>query len=425
MSVMLTVPELGESDIEGTVVNIPVREGDVLEAGQTLLEVETDKVVVEVPATSVGTLEQLLIAVGDQVRAGSEFARLSAVASQPESSPAEPQLPVDAGLEKTADATRSVEPHESPVRNMDIGDGFQNKAEDIAAGPGVRRLARELGLDIGCVKGSGPRGRISRDDVKRSVRERISRPDCPAVAPAPRALPDFTDFGDHKAQPFSGIQKATAENMVHAASEIPHAWLQQKIDITELEQLRQQHKQSVREQGGGLTLTALLVKAVAQALLEFPVFNSCYDRENQQLLYRQYVDVGVAVDTDRGLVVPCVRGADGKSLTQISIDTTDIARKARERKLSARDLQGAGFTISNLGGMGVCGIFPIVNWPQVAILGVAASSEEPRLVAGQWQNRLMMPVTLGFDHRVINGADGARFLAAIKQTLQAPFSLAL
>lgn len=441
MNLVLTIPELGENDIEGTVVNIPVTVGEMLLEGQTLLEVETDKVVVEVPATQTGTLNELLIGEGDTVKAGAEFARLSVLATKSpdnkestdtessrkdEALAVKPPPSISAGNSFSRETGTLDGPRQTAsfLTSTPCFESTKKSTASVAAGPGVRRLAREIGVDITQMKGSGPRGRISRDDVKREARVRIANAENRSLTQK-RPLPDLSEFGGIEVQPLTGIQRATAANMVHAVSEIPHAWLQEKIDITFLEKQRQQHKQAVKAQGGNLTLTAILVKAVAKALVEFPIFNSCFDDAGQQILYRQYVDVGVAVDTDSGLVVPSVRGANEKSLTEISIDTTDIALRARERKLSTRDLQGAGFTISNLGGMGLCGIFPIVNWPQVAILGVAKSSEDARMIGDQWQSRLMMPVTLGFDHRVINGADGARFLGFVKQLLESPFALAL
>lgn len=216
----------------------------------------------------------------------------------------------------------------------------------------------------------------------------------------------------------SGIAQATSKNMTTAWSKIPHAWLQEKADITALEAKRQLYKGQVKEAGGSLTITAILVKVMAKALEKFPLFNTSLDERTQEVIYKSYIHIGVAVDTEKGLVVPKIENAHQKSITEIALGLSEISQKARNKKLTAQDLEGATFTISNLGGIGTTSIFPIVNFPQVAILGIAASKKEALWIEDEFQPRLLMPMTIGFDHRVINGADAARFLQYVKQLLE-------
>lgn len=424
------LPALGEGDVEGTVASINASVGDVLDAGSTVMEVETDKVVVEVPLANGGVIEEFLVASGDKVRGGQTIGHYRLLAKENRNSEAQTNGPetVDSQQPESVTPVKPKLGQPVPISTqtaMSVSQPNADFGSTVSAGPSVRRLAREIGVDLPLVTGTGLRGRITKSDVRSFAKQKIQLSQQAVTTNVPRPLPDFSEFGQIRRETMKGIQTATADNMSHCWSQIPHAWLQEKIDVTELEAMRQKHKARVKSAGGSLTLTAIMVKALAKALQEYPVFNSAFDAETCEIVYRDYIDIGVAVDTDRGLVVPSLRSADTKSLTDIAVELGTLAQRAKDRKLGAKDLTGAGFTLSNLGGMGLSGIFPIVNWPQVAILGVAASTWEPILKDGEFVPRLMMPVTLGFDHRVINGADGARFLGLLKELLEDTFTMML
>lgn len=429
MTETILVPDLGDDVKEGTVVNIAVAVGEMVSEGQTLLEVETDKVVLEIPATKAGCVTELYLVVDNKVSQGDKIISL-ALGSLEADSPSEPNKAVtkQAPSESvTADPiTQTKLPPEvaiAPTHEQQIVIGAI-----FPAGPGTRRLAREIGVAISDVTGSGPRGRISIADVKAYAKQRAKGQQVVTAHAntAQKSLPDLSAYGNVHRQAMTGIERITSENMSHAWTQIPHAWLQEKIDITELEAARQRHKGTVKAQtGGSLTITAIIVKALSQTLRQFPRFNAAFDAHSNEVVYLDYCHIGVAVDTPAGLVVPKVENADQKGLMAISSDLVELADKARKRKLTAKDLSGAGITVSNLGGLGLSGIFPIVNWPQVAILGIAASQIEACFINGEFKPRLMMPVTLAFDHRMINGADGARFIAYLKQLLEDSFALLL
>ena len=424
----LQLPSLGEGVTKASVAGILVSVGDRVAAGQPLIEVETDKVTVEVPADAAGIVETIHVAVGADIQAGDAFMTLAAGSdSAPVADvPAAPEVrAVEVPAPSTLPAPSEL-PAPKPAPAAEISPLPQPQERIVPASPISRRMARELGIDIGDVEGSGFRGRISSQDVKAHARRLISqRPAAGQAAPSHPPLPDISAFGPVQRQPLSRIGQVTAANMQRSWSEIPHAWLQEEADITEVEAARQRHKARVAEKGGSLTLTAILVKALAGALAEFPLLNGVLDAEKNEVILREYIHIGVAMDTERGLLVPVLRDVGQKSLLQIAQELAELTGKARQNRLAMDDLQGAGFTLSNLGGLGLTGITPIVNWPQVAILGVAGGKELPRYVNGKLRPRLMLPLTLGFDHRLINGADGARFLAHLRETLADPFLLAL
>ena len=283
------------------------------------------------------------------------------------------------------------------------------------AGPAARRMARKLGIDIRSVPGSGGRGRIGRQDVIAFAKQQLQGGTTAGSSkPAASDLPDLSLHGAVESSPLSNIQRTTARNMTRAWQEIPHAWMQEDIDVTELERQRQRP----------LTITPFIVKAMAMALETYPLFNASIDLVNDRLLYRRYIDIGVAVDTPRGLVVPVIRGIDTLSPKAIAASISELSSRARDNTLQPSDFQGAGITLSNLGSMGLSSIYPIINWPQSSIVGVAAARwHQRRNEDGQWRERLLMPLTLAFDHRIINGVDGARFVADVKMRLEDPNKL--
>lgn len=297
---------------------------------------------------------------------------------------------------------------------------------NVPAAPSVRRLARELGVDISRVAGSGPGGRIAPDDVKGFAKAVVSGSAggvAPAVAAGP--LPDFSRWGPVERRAMSGIRRKTAEHMSQAWLTVPHVTQHDQADITALEELRKRHAPQAVAAGGKLTITAVALKVVAAALKRFPQFNASVDMGAQEIVYKHYVHVGVAVDTERGLLVPVIRDVDRKGVIALSVELAQVSEKARARKLALEEMEGGSLTITNLGGIGGTAFSPIVNYPEVAILGLSRARLEPVFANGQFEPRLMMPVSLSYDHRVIDGADAARFLRFVAEAFEQPFVLAL
>ena len=294
------------------------------------------------------------------------------------------------------------------------------------AAPSVRRLARELGVDIRSVAGSGANGRISTEDVQAYVRNTLAGAGPAAATAVPGApLPDFSKWGAVERKAMSSIRRKTSEHMAHAWNAIPHVTQHDKADITALEALRKQYAPQVEKAGGKLTVTAVALKVVAAALRRFPQFNASLDVSRSEIVYKSSVHVGVAVDTERGLLVPVVRDADRKGIGVLSAELAKLSEKARGGKLSLEEMQGGSFTITNLGGIGGTSFTPIVNWPEVAILGISRGAYEPVYTGSQFEPRMMLPLSLSYDHRVIDGADAARFLRWVAEAFEQPFVLAL
>jgi pyruvate dehydrogenase E2 component (dihydrolipoamide acetyltransferase) len=301
----------------------------------------------------------------------------------------------------------------------------------------VRRLAREIGVDVNEVQGTGPGGRLTLEDVKDHARRILSSVGQAARgAGAPGAssipLPDFAKWGEVDRQPMSNIRRTTAERLSHAWTTIPHVTQFDKADITAMEELRRKYRDQVAKAGGNLTVTAMLVKVLATAVQQFPQFNASLDTGSGEIVYKKYVNVGVAVDTDRGLLVPVVRNADRKNISQIAVEMHQLAEKARDKKLTLEEMSGGSITISNLGGIGGTYFTPIVNWPEVAILGVSRGVMEQVWRAGNggpgggsFEPRQMLPLSLSYDHRVIDGADAMRFLRWVAEAIEQPFLLSL
>jgi pyruvate dehydrogenase E2 component (dihydrolipoamide acetyltransferase) len=484
------VPELGESVVGGDVMRVMVNVGDTIARDQPVLELETDKATIEVPSSVAGTVKEIRVKKGDKVKVGAVVltvddgaagngagapaekaappstslgaGKAEAKASeQPAAAPAEKPEPKTEAASTALGAgkpaadhkvlpmpSRNVEPsrNQEPVRNPDPGTRNEEPAQRgpvAPASPAVRRLAREIGIVVDNVQGSGPGGRISQEDVKEHARRILSS--VPSTSPgagggaqrAARALPDFQKWGEVERQPVSNIRRVTSEHLSYAWNTIPHVTQFDKADVTSIEALRKKYKEQVGKAGGNLTVTAMLVRILATAVKTFPQFNASIDTERGELIYKKYVNVGVAVDTDRGLLVPVIRNADQKNITQISVEIQQAAEKARDKKLTLDDMSGGGITISNLGGIGGTYFTPIVNWPEVAILGVSRAVTEPVWVSGQrsggpsgppegrFEPRQMLPLSLSYDHRVIDGADAMRFLRWVVEAIEQPFLLSL
>jgi pyruvate dehydrogenase E2 component (dihydrolipoamide acetyltransferase) len=443
----LTVPELGEGVDSVDVVAVLVSVGDTVQLEQPVIEVETEKASVEVPSTVTGKVLEVHVTVGDTLGAGSEIITVDGTGAptgeaEPPVSAAEDSgaaeeapeadsaTPVDSAPEVSTDDDRRgapVQQEEPVVDEIEAvpSSTFDASREPVPAAPTVRRFARELGVDISQVAGAGPGGRISIDDVKGFASRLLSRAaDEPTAATAPQ-LPDFSAWGPIRTEPMSKIRQVTATNMARAWSTVPQVTNHDAADITELEQQRKQYRDRVEAAGGKLTLTAMIVKVVASALRAFPSLNASIDPANKEIIFKEYVHIGVAVDTERGLLVPVIRDADRKNITEISAELDDLAGRARERKLKPDEMQGASFSISNLGGIGGTGFSPIVNWPEVAVLGVSRGRIEAQWGDGEFRPRLILPLSLSYDHRLVDGAEAARFLRWLAEAIEQPLLLAL
>jgi pyruvate dehydrogenase E2 component (dihydrolipoamide acetyltransferase) len=413
MPVDIVLPDLGENITEGGVLEIRVKPGDAITANDVVVVIEAEKSTVEVPAGVNGTITEVAVKKGQTVKAGAVLARAEAGAAVPA---AEKKKPVAA----TAAATPTPKPAPPIQRNGDAAPLPSSKRftsdQLIPAGPATRRLARKLGVDLAQVRGSGPRGRVTQDDVIGHSQRGSNKAGGGVAAPP---LPDFAKWGPIENRPLEMIGRKTAEQMALAWSLIPHVTHHDLADVTDLESFRRSQADTKVK----LTITAFALKASAVALKEFPQFNASLDMAGHQVILKNYYHIGVAVDTDRGLVVPVIRDVDRKSVRELAAELTEVADKARNRKLQLDDMKGGTFTISNLGGIGGIGFTPIVNWPEVAILGLSRSRDEVVMRDGQPTTRLMLPLSLSYDHRIINGADGARFTRRIAALLENPMLL--
>lgn len=413
------LPELGENVTTGTVARILVAVGDTVSEGQSLIEIETDKAVAEIPCSVAGTVAEMRVKEGQKISVGDVVLTLNAEVA----TPAPKQPPKLQVMERSAPAP--VLPKQAAVAAPAAAQAIAVKRASTLATPSVRRLARELDVDINQVPASDPTGRVTADDVKRFA-EGAAAPDAQAKpAPVVPAAAVEGRWGPESREAMSTIRSKTAERMAANWVSIPHVTQHDKADVTAIESLRKKYGAKIEAAGGKLTITAILVKVIAEALKRFPKFNASVDAERQEVVYKHYYHVGIAADTEHGLLVPVLRDADKKSITVISIELPQLAAKARTRKLSLEEMQGGTFTISNLGGIGGTGFTPIINAPEVAILGVSRSSIEPVYINGQFAPRLMMPLSLSYDHRLIDGAEAARFLRWVAEVLEQPWILFL
>ncbi len=434
------LPELGEGIEAGDVVNVLVAVGDKVTQDQPLLELETDKAVIEVPAPVDGLVQTIHVQTGEKAAVGQLIVTFETEVSDAPApaAPAPEAVPApepEAAPEPTAPAAASPvaepvpEPTVAPMPAPSVAPARPAAAsrQPAAASPSVRRLAREVGVDIHEVNGSGPGGRISMEDVKAHSRRLLTDTGGSRTAAEPKAvtLPDFSRWGEVESQPMTNVRRATAEHMAQAWSTIPHVTQHAHADITDLEQLRKRFGPRAEAAGGKLTVTAIALKVITAALKKFPQFNASIDMARQEIIYKRYYHIGVAVDTDRGLLVPVIRDVDQKSLIDLAVELNELAEKARNRKTTLAEMQGGTFTVTNLGGIGGSHFTPVINAPEVAILGLARSRMEAVYTNGQFEPRLMLPISLSYDHRLIDGADGARFIRWVVEALEQPFLLTL
>jgi pyruvate dehydrogenase E2 component (dihydrolipoamide acetyltransferase) len=495
MATEFKIPELGENVTAGDVVRVLVKAGDTLAKDQPVLELETDKATIEVPSDVAGTVKDIKVKQGDKVKVGQLVLTVEdgdgAAAGapkekeqaaeqprgQPKGAPEEggmsqaaagmggaPAPKDEAGASKGAaerergtlgsrvdetfeehggahEAPEDPKPRRGEV--VDISRGARQQPQQAPAGPepegpsapaapSVRRMARELGVDIRQVTGSGEGGRISVEDVQAYVKGVMTSAASVGEAVAGGAparpspgLPDFSKWGEIERKPMSNIRRKTAEHLGNAWNTIPHVTQHDKADITALEALRKEYSPQAEKAGGKLTMTAIALKVVAAALKTFPQFNASVDGARNEIVYKKSIHIGVAVDTERGLLVPVIRDVDRKGMFELSAELAKLSEKARGGKLSLDEMSGGGMSISNLGGIGGTAFTPIVNWPEVAILGISRGAMEPVWDGDNFEPRLMLPLSLSYDHRVIDGADAARFLRWVCEAFEQPFVLAL
>lgn len=412
------LPSLGDG-VTGKVTEILVKPGDKVTKEQIVLVVGTDKVDAEMPVDAEGTVAEILVKKGDDVTEGSLVLRLETSLSEATAAPSQ-AAPVPAPAPPLAQPTAPLAATPAPA--ADPAPISQGKGA-VRISPLARKRAKELGIDLSAVRPADGASRMSYKDVLDYVKQKMATGSQSGGGGLPhKTLPNFEKFGSIERKPLSRIGVLTAENMSYAFNAIPHAWIMEKADITRLEQLRQQYKEQVKTAGGALTTTAIVAKAVCWILKKMPQFNASFDHDTNEVIYKSYYNIGIAVDTPRGLLVPVLRNCDQKNLTEISKDLTELSTRTRDGKNKAEDLDGGTFTISNIGGIGGTGMLSIVNWPQVAILSITAAQMEARWNGTSFEPRLMMPMTIAWDHRVINGADAARFLVELKKLLEDPFA---
>lgn len=478
------IPELGENVASGDVTRVLVKVGDTIAQEQPVVELETDKATIEVPSNVAGIVKEIKVKPGDKVKVNQAVLVLDQAADTGATAP-----PAEAAAQASGAATQPSGYRVAPGEAVPGGDvapeggldqhvmgrmiqhapdkpGITEHAVDMQpprrgqvvdmpsrggrpaaaalelpsadhpaapAAPSVRRLAREIGVDINEVQGSGPNGRITQEDVKEHARRVLSSVGAAGAGagaaafarPAAIPLPNFEKWGEVERRPMGNVRRVTAERLSHAWQTVPHVTQYDKADITNLEALRTQYGPRVEKGGGKLTVTAVALKVVAAALKVFPQFNASVDPASQEVIYKKFVHVGVAVDTDRGLLVPVIRDVDRKSIVQLAAELQQQSEKARAKKLSLEEMEGGSFTISNLGGIGGTAFTPIVNWPEVAILGISRGRVEPVWENGAFAPRTLLPLSLSYDHRLIDGADGIRFLRWVVEALEQPFLLSL
>ncbi len=454
MIVDFKLPHLGENISSADIIKVLVKEGDKVEVDQIIVEIETDKATIEVPSEVSGIITKVHVKEGTKAKVGEPLISVEVSeedkpkADKSEKVESEPAVEQIQSVSQTAYLPSEVENKQTQIETSTLPSENKETIKEhthipqvidipkdivktiVPAAPSVRRFAREIGIDITQVRGSGPKGRITIDDVKayaKLLNEQIQKGGIVGaqIGISKEPLPDFSKWGEIERVPMSNVRRKTAEHLSYAWNSVPHVTQFDKADITEVEKFRKQYSNKVETAGGKLTVTAILLKVVSSALKIFPQFNSSVDMEKNEIIYKKYINIGIAVDTEKGLLVPVIKDVDKKNITQLSVELTEISRKARDKKLSLEEMQGGCFTISNLGGIGGTYFTPIVNTPEVAILGVSKSVIEPVYLDGEFKPRLMLPLSLSYDHRIIDGADAIRFLRWIISALENPFLIFL
>ena len=444
--------ELGENISQGDLVRLMVAPGVKVSEGQPVMELETDKAVVEVPSSVNGIVNEVKVKEGENIKVGQVIFTLQSSTTSQSETPRPQRQPVEhmsgqhgarlafqAAIRAEGKTEEQALPPDQPApkpavfsmpAQLDKVAGAEHRGP-VPAAPSTRRLARELGVDIYVVQGTGPGGRISEEDVKAHAKAALAALAGAAQAPARAGhfvepkLPDFSKWGKIERVPMRGVRRKTAEHLAESWNTIPHVTQHDRADITELEQLRARFAPKAEQAGGKMTVTAIALKVCAAALKVFPQFNATIDMAKEEIIYKQYISIGVAADTDRGLLVPVIRDVDKKNIVELAVELSQLSQKAREKKITLADMEGGTFTITNLGGIGGTAFTPIVNHPEVAILGLSRSRMEPEWIGGKFEPRMILPLSLSYDHRLIDGADAARFLRWIAEAFEQPFLLSV
>lgn len=471
------LPDLGEGLHEAEILNVLVKEGDQVKEDQPIFEVETDKAVATIDAPCTGKVLKIMVKVGEIAKVGNviiTFDTAGGAATAVESqAPAQKAAPANAAA--SASSAPSKAAAAAPEREAAVSGNGRNYNTvvavavadgPVAAAPATRRLAREMGVDIKMIQGSGPAGRILKEDIRAfaegvpgSVRGAATAAPSgagktaagkPSAAPAapggrhnaparrdessepftpmpmslsPFDMPDFSKYGPVERVPLRSLRRKIATNMAQSWTHVPHVTSFDEIDITDIEKYRARHEKSVSERGGKLTLTVLALKAIVSGLKLYPQFNSSLDEATSEIVYKHFYNIGIAVATDRGLIVPVIKDVDKKSIVELSVELAEIAQKTREGKIEVDRLQGGTFTVTNIGAIGGTGMVPMVNYPECAILGMARAAEKPAVYEGQICIRTLLNVALSFDHRIADGAEAAYFVRHIRECLSDPFKL--
>lgn len=421
------LPNLGEGVESGDVVGVSVKAGDSVKKGQSMVEVETNKAVMDVPAPDNATIVSVNVKVGDKVKPGQVVVTYDSAAAgaAPVAATAAP-VPV-----KTVAAAPAPTPgprgsaDKAPSTSVQAP-GLSLSGAPVPAAPAVRKFARELGVDLSAVPATGSQGRVLEDDIKAYVKRVLAGGASGAGSSggiSQPKMPDFGKWGGIETNPLKGVRKATAEGMARNWALVPHVTQFDEADITGTEAARKKFMEVRKGQPGKITMTILAIKAVTKVLAEFPHFASSIDMTRGEIVQKSYRNIGIAVDSPAGLMVPVVKDTDKKTLSELAVELEGLAEKVRSRKISMDEMQGGVFTITNLGGIAGTHFTPIVNWPEVAILGISKAKQELQMKDGQIEARLMMGLSLSYDHRVIDGADGARFMKRLCEVLGNPFEL--
>ena len=436
------VPELGEGIESSQISSIMVKVGEQVQKEQALLEVESDKASIEIPAPNDGIVKEIYVKNGESIRIGQLILSLESLgplkAEEAKEGKTKPQEENHDSLStetiSKTEAMPTQNKSESPAGSPASHETLSGREEDrkpgpsipLPAAPSVRRLARELGADIRSILGSGGQGRISIEDVKNYVK-RLLTGSSPLSAASGRAqvpaLPNFSQFGPIRREKMQGLRQKISQKMELSSQTIPHVTQFDEAEITALENFRQRKNKELQKKGLKITVTSLAIKVLALALRKFPKFNASIDSAHEEIIYKDYVHIGIAVDTPQGLIVPVLRDADQKGLLEITEELSKLAQKAREKKIQPGELQGSCLSLTNLGGLGTSHFTPIINWPEVAVLGLGRAKSQLSMRAAGLQQQLLLPLSLSYDHRLIDGAEAARFLRWIAENLEYPSTL--
>ena len=432
----IVLPEIGDGISSGVVISIQKEANEKIEEGDILAEIETDKAAFPVNSHLSGVIKKVLIKEGQEVGVGDVLAEIEISSTlQKEPTPTlekveavRPKKDKDSLVQKKVENLPLARPVKPVIReNVPSSAPHQEIVKDkfkVHAGPATRKLARELGVDLSLVTGTERGSRIGIEDLKKFVKERMSGKSVPAdpagTGGSHKELPDFTAFGKVEVKKASHLRSTIANHIQHSYFSIPHVHQFDEVDLASISRYQREFKDDFKNKGSTLSVTVFIIKALSIALNKFPVFNSSYDHKRNTIHYKKYFNIGVAVDTSSGLIVPVIKNVDQLNFFDIGRRLMELAKETRDRKVKLEDLRGASMTLSNLGGIGGTYFNPIINWPEVAILGVGRSFTKPIYENGEWSSKQILPIVLAYDHRVIDGADGARFISYLKSVLEKP-----